>query len=183
VIEMNKNTVAVLVFVFLMMFAMVAPALAAPAEKVTFIAKQIPDNPQPQQGDDFVRVTTNGDIVHCRNQIGSGTIKLWLGTVATGTPNYQGETDSISMWSLNLKSEPAPTGPIKLEMTWTFTNGGIFEGNIVGTMTALSLTANIMSDMHGVLHGSGAFEGQTLKLEGSRPAGQPFTWTGTIIIP
>jgi hypothetical protein len=38
-----------------------------------------------------------------------------------------------------------------------------------------------MSDMHGVLHGSGAFEGKTLIMDGSRPAGQPFTWIGTII--
>jgi hypothetical protein len=178
---MNKKIVGIAI-TLLTIAILITPAVsAAPAEKVSFIAKQMPDNPQPPQGDDFVRFTTGGDTVHCRNSIGSGTIKLWLGTTATGTPTYTGETDSITIWNLNLKTDPLPKAPIKLQMIWTFTNGGVFEGNIEGTMITLSQTSNIMSDMHGVLHGSGAFEGQTLIMEGSRPAGQPFTWIGTII--
>ncbi len=162
---------------------LVLPALAAPAEKVSFIAKQVPDNPQPPQGDDYVKFRTDGDTVHCRNQIGSGTIKLWIGTVASGTPTYTGVTASVISWNINLKTEPLASGPIKYEMTWTFTNGGIFEGNIIGTSESLTSSVSIMTDLHGVLRGSGTFEGQTLLLEGSRQPGQPFIWTGTIIMP
>ncbi len=152
--------------------------LAAPAEKVDFIAKQPPNPVQPPQGEDFVRFTTDGDTIHCRNQLGAGTIKLWYGTVASGTPAYEGTTSSVIMWNLNLKTGE---GPIKYEMTWTF-RGGTFEGNIDGTMIALSPTANIMTGAHGVLHGTGIFEGQTVILRGERPQGQPFTWTGTILM-
>ena len=181
VIEMNKNTVAVLVFAFLMMFAMVAPALAAPAEKVIFIAKQVGNSVPPPPADDYRKITTPGDTIHTINQLGAGTIKLWIGTTeATGTPTYQGTTNSIIMWNLNLKNDYQ--GVIKFEMTWTLPEG-TFEGNIIGEMYAPLPNVNVLTGLHGVLHGTGIFEGQTLMLQGARPLGQPFTWTGTIIIP
>jgi hypothetical protein len=176
-VKRMKERIIVFALVSLMMFAVVAPVLAQPAERVSFIAKQMPNNPQPQQGDDYVKFTTPGDTVHIRNQLGAGTIKLWFGSTASGTPAYVGTTSSIIEMLVNLKTGE---GPIKYEMTWTFT-GGTFEGNINGKIIAPTPTANIMTDLHGVLQGTGVFEGQTIQLEGSRPTGQPFTWTGTIL--
>jgi hypothetical protein len=48
-------------------------------------------------------------------------------------------------------------------------------------MTAPTPTANITTDLHGVLHGTGIFEGQTLMVDGNKPIVQPFTGTETII--
>lgn len=50
-------------------------------------------------------------------------------------------------------------------------------------MTAPTPTANIITNLHGALHGTVIFEGQTSMVDGNRPIGQPFTGIGTIIMP
>jgi hypothetical protein len=176
---MNKKLLGI-VIATLAIAMLITPALAAPAQKINFVVKTIPLNPQPTQGDDYVRFTSEGGIMHCRNQIGASIAKLWLSSDASGLPTYQGTGMSEVMWTLNQEL----TGPAVYKLTWTFSEG-TFEGNLICTMTAVSPTAPaILSEIHGVLHGTGIFEGQTMRIEdGARPLGQPLTVTGTIIIP
>ena len=90
---------------------------------------------------------------------------------------HQHSTISIN---LNLNTGE---GVVKFEMNWVLA-GITFSGNIHGKMVGApfaSGTANYaFNDLHGVLQGP---DGQTLMLDGSKPIGQPFTWTGTIIMP
>ena len=178
---MKKVAVVVLVLAISIVFAVV-PVMAAPAQKVSFTAIQIPNSTPPPQGEDFRVWVTEGDTFHTRNQNGAGTIKIWTTNSLASPPNYVGTTSSKIDNNINLKTGE---GMAKFQMTWTLP-GGTFEGNIIGKLTAPPFTNNPMAysqDLHGVLHGTGDFEGQTAMFDGTKPAGQPFTWTGTIIIP
>lgn len=176
----KKVSLIVLILGLLMLFAAV-PVMAAPAQKIPFTAKQTPGLPPPQ-GEDYRMWVTDGYTVHVRNQKGVGTIKIWTTNIPPVAPNYQGTTSSIIDVNINLKTGE---GDIKFEMTWTLP-GGTFEGNILGKMVAPPFTSGAMNyayTLHGVLQGTGDFEGQTATFDGTKPVGQPFTWTGIIIVP
>jgi hypothetical protein len=177
----KKVVVLMLVFTFLMISTLLAPAVAAPAQKMAFLGKQIP-NLVPVPSPDAKFNETKGDTVHVMNVNGAGTINSSL-AVAWVTPNHQGTTSSIVRVNINLKTGE---GDIVYEMTWTFLTGS-FSGNILGRITAAPFTQSAFvyaQDLHGVLRGDGDFEGWIIMVDGRKAAGTaPFIWEGTIIIP
>jgi hypothetical protein len=177
----KKVAVLVLAFTLVMMLTVIAPAFAAPAEKLAFTAKQVP-NMVPPPSPDVKNNLTDGDTVHVRDMNGAGKINSSL-VVVWMNPNYQGTTSSIVRVNINLKTGE---GDIVYEMTWTFLTGS-FHGNIVGKISAAPFTQSAFvyaQDLHGVLRGDGEFEGQTIMLDGGKAAGiAPFIWEGTIVVP
>ncbi len=173
---MKKSAFVALAFALFTMIAAVAPALAAPAEKTSFTAKQILDTTQPPSPDLRI-VETEGDTVHVRNQLGAG--KLWISPNAPPSAPT-GTTSSTIMLNVNRKTGE---GEMKLEMMWTI-GEGTCEGNIIGKMVGPPFASNPNQYnvyAHGVLQGKGSLEGQTILLEGTRLLGQPWVWTGTIV--
>ena len=160
---------------------LISPALAAPVEKIPFTAEITGYRPQPQQTDEYRKVITpNGDTVHIINQIGAGTIKIWIGTTSkTGTPTYQGIWTTTFKMNLNAKSSE---GPVQYQMIWTIPGYGTFEGNILGTIVAPTPADNALTGLHGVMQGSDLFDGQRLMIEdGWRDTGKPTTYIGTFL--
>ncbi len=173
-----KKTFLLLVVSMLLCSAFLVPAMATPAQKESFIAVQVPDQTPPPSPDIRTWVT-DGDTFHTRNLLGSGHI--WFDkTVPSGPPT--GTTTSEITIDLNVKTG---VGNIKFVMTWTI-GAGTYEGNLIGTLVAPPYTegpANYNMYVHGVLQGKGVFAGQTVLVNGTRLVGQPFEWTGTIVIP
>ena len=169
-----------MVVVFLLLSSVFAlPALAKPPEKTTFVACQIPNSSQPTQPPEYRHWVTDGDTAHFRNQLGAGKI-FWGKTIPSGAPS--GTTDSIIMGNVNAKTGQ---GTIKFEMTWTI-GGGSYEGNLIAMAIGAPFAESPLAYdyyIHGVMHGEGAFAGQTLLVDGTKLVGQPFEWTGTIIMP
>jgi hypothetical protein len=166
-----KVAVVVLACALVMMFAALAPVFAKPAEKVAFSGIQIPNSPenQPPPGPYYRTWLTLGDTMHTRNGLGAGTIMLTV----DGQDPMPGTTSS----TIDINARIYAGGVIKFDMTWTFENGE-FVGNIIGKVTS----PVSFEDMHGVLQGSGDYEGWTVLLNGYVNAG-PFMWSGTIVIP
>ena len=174
---MNRSILLSVMFL-LIGSAFVLPVMAAPAEKESFIAVQVP-NSTPTPSPDYKMWRTEGDTVHMRNQNGAG--QIWFGTTTPSGPPT-GTTSSVITVDLNLKTGQ---GNIKYDMTWTIGEGS-YEGNIIGKMVAPPYTSggqNYNYDLHGVMQGKGAFAGQTIIIDGTKLVGQPFQWTGTMITP
>ncbi len=167
---MNKKYVMLATLSLFLVATAIAPVLAQPAQRQSFTATQKPNLVQPPSPD-LVSFISEGNILHYRNAIGAGTISL---TIDSQTP-ISGTTSSIISVNRNLDTG---IGDIKFQMTWTFSDG-TFEGNILGEVTG----PNVYPTLHGVLQGTGAYEGWTVILDGSKALGQPFQWTGTIEMP
>ncbi len=166
--QMKNVTVAalVLVFAFLMISMLLAPAVAAPAQEMAFSGRHVPNLVQPPSPDAKTKLT-KGDTVHMLNLNGAGTINSSL-AVAWVTPNHQGTTSSIVHVNVNMKTGE---GDIVYKMTWTFLTGS-FSGNIVGRMSAPPFTQGQFvhaQDLHGVLRGDGAFEGWIITIRAEKP--------------
>jgi hypothetical protein len=165
------TTALVSAFAFLMIFAAITPALAAPAQKIAFTVKSAP---LPNSIIIVDTHTTPSGIIH--------TEASFMGTLfgATGTSIFSGATVSgINVQNVNTNTAQ---GEVKVHWTWHLT-GGSFEGNVAGDVDGVGLTAALVN-LHGVLQGRGAYSGWTIKVDGNKPSGlQPFAWTGTIIIP
>lgn len=177
---MKKKMYLVAGLLLLMAFAALAPVLASPVEKIPFTAVVTGYKPQPPQGEDYRKTTTNGNTIHIINQIGAGTVKLWLGTTTTtGTPTYEGTWTTTFKMNINLNIDGI--GPVQYKMIWTFPDG-TFEGNILGTMVAPTPTSLGLINLHGILHGTGFFDGQKITIEDGQRAisGGPTTYIGTI---
>lgn len=163
---------------------LVAPAMARPTHKMhccQFTATQI--GLGGSQGPDYVTYVTENNVKISKNTLGWGTINLWISpNTSPSTPNLQGSTSSVIDTLINLNTGK---GWIKYEMTWTF-DGGTFEGIIVGNLAGPAgiqpPTAYSSPNLCGILKGTGIFEGETAVFSGTRPLGQPFSWTGTIIM-
>ncbi len=169
---MKKTTVAMLIlaFGFLMMLT-VFPATAEPATFTEFTATQTPSAKQPPSPD-LVTRATNGETLHVRNLNGAGTIVGSIPELASGS------TSSVIMVQRHASGE-GDLGIVKFEMTWTF-GDNTFEGNIIGKV----IGQNAYSTLHGVVQGTNDFKGNTILLDGTKPAmTSPFSWTGTLIKP
>lgn len=179
---MKKKITLIVALTVLMMLLVIAPAFASPADKVAFTGILTGYKPQPTQGEDYRKFTTNGETIHIINQIGAGTIQLWLGTTTSGTPTYEGTWTATFKVNLNLKT--GGEGPAMYKMIWTFL-GGTFEGNILGTMVAPGPNDKGLIDLHGILQGTGLYAEQRIMIEDGYRAleGGPTTYTGTIMTP
>jgi len=69
---------------------------------------------------------------------------------------------SMSMWRNDPDPDPEAIAIIKAEVVWTFT-GGTFEGRVYRTITGMPIPVGVTYTRI-VLHGTGDFRGQTVKL-------------------
>ncbi len=154
----------------LAMLVTILPVLGQPVQKITFTAKQTPTTPQTQNTH-----VTPSNIAHV-DVLGAGKITSWTGDKAS---IFLGALTSSNInFTINRN---IGLGVIKFDMTWHVT-GGTFEGNVLGELSGTGTAANYL-DLHATFRGTGDYQGWTIKLEGDKLAGQPFTWTGEIIIP
>jgi hypothetical protein len=168
---MNRKILALLTMAVLGLTIMmaIAPALAQPAQKISFTAQQTPTTPQVQNTD-----TTPSGIVH-RDVAGAGIITSWTGDMASIFLNAETSADINSTY--NTKTGE---GVVKYAMVWQLAEG-TFEGNVVGHIVN---GANV--DSHATFRGTEAYQGLTITLDGTKAAGNPktsFNWVGEILIP
>jgi hypothetical protein len=170
---MNRKILALLTMAVLGLTIMmaIAPALAQPAQRISFTAQQTPTTPQVQNTD-----TTPSGIVH-RDIAGAGAITSWTGDMAPIFLNAKTSAD------INSTYNPATgTGVVKYAMVWHLADG-TFEGNVVGHLLN---GANV--DLHATFRGTGAYQGWTITFDGNKaaqtsPTQTPFIWVGEILIP
>jgi hypothetical protein len=167
---MKKRKIFFTFFTCYFLLLLVTPVFAAPARQVPFTGEQTPKLPLPLPGEDYRMWTTEGGTIHIRNSPGGGTIILMF--------NDQ-TLEGVTSANIDANVIVNVGGPVKFAMTWTF-DDGTFVGNIIGK----ALTVQTYGDLHGVLQGTGAYEGWTVILEGNKPVpgATPFYWTGTIVI-
>jgi hypothetical protein len=165
-----KVKILLLLFTFGSLVILAMPVYAAPARQVPFTGEQTPKLPLPLPGEDYRMWTTEGGTNHIRNSLGGGTILLIF--------NDQ-TLEGVTSANIDANVIVNVGGPVKFVMTWPF-DDGTFVGNIIGK----ALTVQTYGDLHGVLQGTGAYEGWTVILEGNKPVpgATPFYWTGTIVI-
>ncbi len=139
-----------------MLFAVVAPVLAEPAQKFPVILTTQGQTIAPPE-----RVwTTDGGILHSFGGVRGGPVYLTIGTNPAIEGTYIETGDQIT----NTKTGETIVHLSKMLCTFP---GGSFEGT--KTMNSLSERINgvlvtIEQEQHAVLQGSGIYEGQTLKI-------------------
>ena len=164
------------------------PVMGAPATKIPGVTMAAMVTQVPNEG--FPHVVSHGTIMHSKGT-SSGTVKLIIPTLYPGPDGldgiYAGE------WNSNAKvgeTEAETELQIMGQMVWTFTGAGTtgtFEGVIHRTITGFTfgptpgpIPGTVFEDRM-VLHGTGDFQGLTLKLSYEGPPGGPAT--GYAIIP
>jgi hypothetical protein len=170
------------------LLAMIAPAMACQVNGEgnwyshiqCFTGTQIGSS---APGPNYVATITSNDILIVKDLLGHGFISLWISPNSyPSAPSLQGTSSSVIDVKINLNTG---IGWITYQMTWTFTGGsfqGIIVGKLVGPPGIQPSTAYADTDCHGILVGSGVFKGQTAIFDGSKPVGQPFSWTGIIVM-
>jgi hypothetical protein len=176
---MKKKMFILVPFALLTILAMIAPVLACQVNRnVSFTAVAIGSN---VPGPNYVNIVTDDNIRIVKDLLGSGIISLWISPNAyPSTPNLKGTTSATIS---SITNQNTGQGWIEFQMTWTFAGGtfkGILVGKLVGPPGNQLPTAYAITDVHGILVGSGVFKGQIAIFIGSKPVGQPFSWTGTI---
>jgi len=172
------STIAVLV---LSIVLAIAPVMAQ-AEKATITIIQLPNAVQPSPTEDTNIFDTNGYIHHAFNVPTAGTAKLWINSAPPAAPTYTATTTSVNDINLNMKTGQ---GDSTAKVTYNL-GTGTFEGVICGKISGPPFTMGLQYyeiNYHGVLHGTGQFEGQTMMLDGVKALGQPLIYTGTILTP
>lgn len=163
----KKISVVVLVFVLLMMFAFVAPALAETPTITSIKAVQSGTFTSTEK-----MWITNGDIRQQKGVVNEGTIKLYIPETAS-TPTYTFELYNVAHSTRDM-DEPTPH-TFLVNASWRY----IVNGEVVGTFEG-RIDWNLYSPQiaHGVLQGTGIFEGQTLRFWVQYP---PTVWYGTLM--
>lgn len=184
---MKRILILAPILVLISLLSICAPGLACQVKdergnyachSIAFTAVQVPIGNDP--GPNYISTVTDDNIQIVRDLLGHGSISLWLSPIMpSSTPSLQGTTNSVIDTTTNLNTGK---GCITFQMTWTFASG-TFEGIIVGKLvgpTGVQPPTSYSQTLWGVLQGTGAYKGQTAIFTGFKPAGQPFTWTGTI---
>ena len=180
---MNKKVLGVAV-TLLLAAMFVAPAMAAPATKIEGVTMVVsPGGPVPYDG--YPRWVSDGTISHSRGTNPPGM------TVTITIPNPQDPEnptvlsgDYYSDWvaNANWKKDPVEV-VIMSKLTLTF-GDDTFEGVVQRTITGNPFLPTSPVEDHIVLRGTGAFQGQTLKLScAGIPAEGPMVAEGYIIMP
>ena len=165
---MEKKSFAITI-TLLAMVMLVTPALAAPAIKVEEVTATAAVVTTPSS----IRTVSHGSIRHVKGT-SAGTVYLTIPGLGTLEGTWNSE------WVTRSKISQDPTEAlIASRVVWAFTGEGTtgtFEGVIQRKITGGSYFEDNV-----VLHGTGDFKGQTLKLsyEGTPPVIQE----GYLIIP
>jgi hypothetical protein len=154
--------------VFMLVAMLATPVLAVSPKKISVTATQsggvVP-------GPESITWTTEGGIRQFRDYIGAGTVTLNI----PGQDPLTGPSSSVFDFTINTKTQ---VGVFHGRMTWEF-NDGTFEG--VDQMT-MYYAEGARREAHMVLHGSDAFEGWVITLNGVSIAGV-MNWEGFLLIP
>lgn len=154
------------------MLTMVAPVLAEPAVKIPVTAQTFNQvNTEPGK-----TWTTNGGIVHFQDVVRTGEVWLKIGD----EPAIYGTIREPVQYIIN-------NGMFVLQnhnIVWTF-GDDTFEGQKILKREYANPTTIIEEEQHAVLHGTGAFKGQTLVISIDWVAGDPLPrlYSGYLLIP
>jgi hypothetical protein len=162
-------TLIVAVVSLLMIFAAVSPALACRTQKLDFTVKSAPQTITVV--DTF---TTPSGIVHTTVSFTG----ILFGATGTEASIFSGAT--VSGTNVEIVNSNTAQGKVMVHWTWHLT-GGSFVGSFAGDVDGVGLTAALVN-LHGVMLGTGDYKGWIIIIDGNKPTGQPFSWTGTIVI-
>jgi hypothetical protein len=168
---MKKRLILVGVIAFLVLFSVAAPALGEAQTKTPFKALQI-NNPATTPEKTW---TTNGDIRQVRDQLNTGTIQLYIPDTAS-SPQYVLRHNNMLHATRNLDRTSGDAGfwIIHVDVQWIYEVNGVILGTFEG-----QINYNV-PQAHGILHGTGVFEGQTLMFSASSLTPQ-IIWVGTLL--
>ena len=173
-----------------MMFALVSLLIVAFGVSTMVVAAE--NSPEriavtgTQMGTSVTSSDLNDGGIYHQDGTASGTVTL---TTSTGD-TYKLKSSSDVDLMVNTKTDD---GVIHFDMKWVLLSGtveiGTFEGQINGQTITYAYLPNGYPNypaqtavyLHTVLHGSGVFDGQTLKLDGVKLVNQPLKWEGLLL--
>jgi hypothetical protein len=154
--KMKRENIIVSLVAILMLLAVVSPVLAAPAQKFPVILITQGKSITPAER----AWTTDGGIEHSFGAVRGGPVYLTIGTGPIITGTYIETGNSI----INHNTGQAIVHLNNMVCTFP---GGSFEGEKTLTSTTEirdGVPVTFEQSQHAVLHGSGIYEGQTLKI-------------------
>jgi len=174
---MNKKMLGVFVCLFTLALLTI-PVMGAPATKIEGVTT-IPLTPAVRMfHSGYPRSYDNG-IIHSKGN-NTHTVRLTIPGLGLGGSDLILDGSHYSDWSTNYKltdPDPEAVAVITASVVWTFTGEGTtgtFEGRVYRTITGLPISASSITHTRMILHGTGDFLGQTVKLVDG---------TGYLIIP
>ena len=180
-----KKKILVIAFALVFMAFMVAPVMAEPATKIEGVTLTLATTliPDPDSA-----IFADHNIVHYEG-IAIGAATLDIPGQGSLSFTYDGVWSGSSKWTNPPNPDPDATNVIRSTVVLTCTDEGItgtFEGMLHGKTIGLpppplpgAVTSYI--EYHMVFHGTGDFQGQTLKL--SYAGAPPVEFEGTLIMP
>ena len=173
---MNKK-ILVIPILLLTFVLLSIPVMAKPATKIEEVTVTAVVTQTPNEG--FPRLVSHGTISHSKGT-STGTVTITIPTEDPQNPivlNGDWHGEFVTRGKLSL--DPAEV-LIRGKLVWTFT-GGTFEGIVQRIIIGYPPGPSSIFIDHAVLHGTGDFRGQTLKLsfEGTPPIIQE----GILILP
>ena len=164
-----KKKIRVIAVALLFAAMLAAPVLAAPATKIEGVTATADGTPIPSS----MRTVSHGSIRHIKGTT-TGTVYLTIPGLGTLEGTWNSE------WVTRSKISQDPTEAlIASKLVWTFTGEGT-TGTFEGVDQRKIIGGSYFED-NLVLHGTGDFQGQTLKL--SYTGTPPVIQEGYLIIP
>lgn len=164
-----EKKIFVITITILAIAMLVTPVLAAPATKIEEVTATADGIPTPSS----IRTVSHDSIRHIKGTT-TGTVYLTIPGLGTLEGTWNSE------WVTRSKISQDPTEAlIASRVVWTFTGEGTtgtFEGVI-----QRKITGGVYFEDNVILHGTGDFKGQTLKL--SYEGNPPVIQEGYLIIP
>jgi hypothetical protein len=174
--KMKRKMVFFGLLVMLMFVLIVAPAIAKEPTITDIYAIQKGTVTSTED-----QWTTNGDIMQKQGVVNEGTVQLFIPNTAS-TPTYIFKLYNVYSQTNNINSVPNvvfyPPYTIRVDAKWIYSENGVVKGTFEGQ---INWNINSPGDAHGLLHGTGIFEGQTLKFwEDTSKTGTQ--WIGTLTV-
>ena len=167
---MKRVTVIVLAFALLVMTFAAVPVMAK-APTVTPIKAVQVGAFVPPPGKMWV---TGSDIIQVRDFLNVGTVSLYIPD-SSAIPTYVFKLNNMASMTRN----PSTEQPIivRVNATWIYPMSGTTQGTFEGQ---IEWNFNSPHVAHGLLHGTGIFEGQKLSFWLDTAIMDPITWVGTL---
>ncbi len=166
---MRRVTVLVLAFALLMMFVAVAPVMADKPTVTAIKAVQVGAF-MPPPGKVW---TTGSGILQVRDFLNVGTVKLYVPD-SSSVPTYVFKLNNLASLTRNSDNE---TAIIRVSAEWIYPVSGTTQGTFEGQ---IEWNYNGPHVAHGLLHGTGVFEGQKLSFWVDTTFVGNVTWVGTL---